>query len=194
MKNYFWLLTLSFFLFSCKDERLTEVEEMFKDRPSMRVPQSSKLYREALVSFQGLRWSEESPAPHSSQFTLDGEVKVREGLSPGEAWTVFFFEKYNSQRAPEFEKIWQRGLRGELSREEWVLENTKLEHRAATEFLSFIDTLLLPEFRTLGIDTFEVVRYRESFSQDLKTWMSSPEESYPWNYWGKYYDENFSRQ
>ena len=186
--NSFGILLLIFFS-SCEnrevDRGTVEVEKMFNDRPQMRVDASTKLYREAAKTFQNLRWSNDLPEINASEFTLDGEVRVRENISTGEAWTVFFFEKFNSTGKEEFEDLWRRGNSGELSRTEWVRENVKLEYRAAQEFVIFMDTLLIPEFQTLGISTEEAQKYRESFLMDMESWMNSPQDCYPWNYWGK---------
>ena len=167
---------------------------MLHDRPSMRVEKNDPLYLQAERVFsQGVSWKNEVPENGSpSCFSVeDGSIKLQEGMSFEESWSAFFFESFNRQNSQQFEKVLEKG--SSLSREEWVRQNAHLEYEASQNFLAFSDTVLLPYFRTHSLDTLLLEDLHRNFSQDFENWMKAPEESYPWNYWGKFYDENFSK-
>jgi len=195
MKTVLLFFSLLFIFTSCEKEH--KIQQLFKDRPQMKVENSSRLYREAEKVLEIMVWRGRIPQePHSSQITLGGEMLLKEDLSFIEAWICFFYESQNYRSRDLFESLWKMGYHGKLSRQEWVRQNAGLELKAGKDFLYILDTLLIPEFIEMGIepDSPEVRKYREIFSQSIEDWMSSPQDTYPWNFWGNYYDEYFSKK
>jgi len=195
MKNTILFFSFLLFLTSCEQDE--GIQDLFRDRPQMRVEKDSRLYREAERVMQMMVWRGRDPQePHSSQITLSGEMLLNRELSFAESWICFFYESRNFQSRDKFDSLWQEGLRGNLSRTDWVRENAELELKAGKDFLILLDTLLVPEFEKRGIppESVEVKKYREIFSQEIEDWMASPQDAYPWNFWGTYYDVHFSKK
>lgn len=195
MKISILFFSILLILASCTQEN--GVQQLFKDRPQMRVEKDSRLYREAESVMQMMSWRGRDPQePYSSQITLDGEILLNRELNFAESWICFFYESRNFRRRDRFEFLWKEGFRGNLSRTEWVRKNAELELKAGKDFLILLDTLLVPEFEKRGIppESVEVKKYRELFSQEIEDWMASPPHAYPWSFWGTYYDEHFTKK
>jgi hypothetical protein len=110
-------------------------------------------------------------------------------MTPSESWTVFFYESYNIQNLERFKSLYKKAMNGEMTREEWVLENATLEHEAAEMFIAFAEDTLVPYLQERGMETSLATDYVAFFRLPVESWMMNDENSYPWNYWGAYYDE-----
>ena len=183
------ILTVCVFLMtSCSEDNCTR---MLKDRSEMRVEAKDPLRSQAQKVFdRGIGWSNDAPPePAEASFSIEKQViMVKKGMSFEKAWIGFFFESFNIGHSGEFREIYEKALEGKLSREEWVRENTMVEYRAAQEFLTFSDSFLEPYFRLNGKSIEEIETIHFKYRSSFESWMASPEDSYPWNYWGKYYD------
>lgn len=166
------------------------LSDMLSDRPEMMLDDSSEIITDKAEKILEIhRWDSASPEEHKrSEFTFDNSIRVRKGMDCSEAWTVFFYESYNIENTDEFKNLYKRAIRGEMTREEWVFENAKLEHAAADKFIIFAEDTLIPYFRSRGMKTDHINDYVSFFSLPVESWMMNDESSYPWNYWGKYYD------
>jgi hypothetical protein len=164
---------------------------MLNDRSEMRVEANDPLRTQAQkVFYSGIGWSNDEPSePAEASSSIEKQViMVKKGMSFEKAWIGFFFESFNIGHTGEFMKIYNKAMKSKLTREEWVRENTMVEYKAAQEFLTFSDTFLEPYFRSNGKSLEEIETLHFAYRASFESWMASPEDSYPWNYWGKYYD------
>jgi hypothetical protein len=187
---YGWLVGALFVTLTGCTDKEKQIEALFRDRPNMRVPVNSRIYSAAEKVLEDMIWRGREPeGNHASAFTIDdGELLLQKNLPAGEAWVCFFFESRNFTKRNHFHNVWKKGINGEFTRYNWVKANTELEYKAGKEFLTLLDTLLYPEFKKLGISAAEAREYEERFNIPFESWLLSPQDSYPWNYWGTYYD------
>jgi hypothetical protein len=173
---------------SCSEDNCTR---MLNDRSEMRVEANDPLRTQAQKVFDsGIGWSNDEPSePAEASSSIEKQViMVKKGMSFEKAWIGFFFESFNIKHTGEFRKNYEKAVKSKLTREEWVRENTMVEYKAAQEFLTFSDTFLEPYFRSNGKSLEEIETLHFAYRASFESWMASPEDSYPWNYWGKYYD------
>jgi hypothetical protein len=168
---------------------------MLADRPEMNLGDSSGIIIDKAEKILEIHEWDSTPPGDSrkSEFSFDNRIRIGKGMSPSEAWTVFFYESYNIQNRKKFEKIYRRAIEGRMSREEWVLENATLEHEAAEDFIVFAEDTLIPYLQDRGLETSYVDNYLTFFKVPVEAWMMNDENSYPWNYWGAYYDKYLNR-
>lgn len=164
---------------------------MLSDRPEMSLGDSTNiLYEKAEQILQKHEWDSLAPEENKrSEFTLDNKIRIRKGLSSSESWTVFFYESYNIENRKKFKSLYEKALSKKMTRREWVLENAILEHDAADKFIVFAEDTLIPYLESRGLETSSVDSYLDFFKVPVEAWMLSDENSYPWNYWGAYYDK-----
>ena len=165
---------------------------MLVDRPGMNLRDSTSIvYEKAKKILEEHDWDSLAPGGDKrSEFTLNNQIRIRKGMPVDESWAVFFFESYNIENSKRFKALYDKALRDGMTRKEWVLENATLEHDAADRFVTFAEDTLIPYLESRGITTAAIDSYVTFFKVPVESWMLSDENSYPWNYWGAYYDEH----
>jgi hypothetical protein len=180
-----YLLFLSLiFLFSCKKK--DTLQSMITERPEMQCPGYDTLLHYARL--KGARWSSD-PHPVSSGADFQKGIQLREGMAPEEAWSSLFFETYNLRSERAFREIYREGVKGKHTRNSWVIANSRIEYLNGQEFIKFAEDTLKPFYRRHGLGTSEIDRMLKIFNSPFTDWISSPQDKYPWSYWGKYYDD-----
>lgn len=184
MKSLFLLLIL--FLIGCGRE---PERSLLDDRPEMRFAGAAELLR--IADEMGGKWNP-APTKYKAQSDFEKGIMLREGISLEEAWEGYFFEIQDIRNKERFMELYRRGVSGEFTREEWVRENAWVEYCSAKESVEFADRVLIPIFleHNRSVDVF---RKRKAFSEKpFEEVMQVPETSWPWNYWGDYYDTYLS--
>ena len=191
---YFYNMRYLTFIFlltcvSCSDR--PQLDTMLNDRPEMNIDDTSTIILEkAEKILQAHDWDSTPPeGDKRSEFSFDNKIRIKKGMTPSESWTVFFYESYNIQNREKFEKLYRRAVKGEMTKREWVFENAILEHEAAEKFIIFAEDTLIPYLQDRGLETKNASDYVSFFNLPIEAWMSNDENSYPWNYWGAYYDK-----
>jgi hypothetical protein len=170
---------------SISENSNNDLQVMLSDRPEMKCSGYDSLLN--MAKEKGARWC---PDPHSVVGGADFKrgIQLREGMTPEESWSVLFFESYNLSSEKEFMRIYREGVDGKHDRNSWVRENTRIEYNNSQKFLKFATDTLRPFFVRHSLETSELDKMISDFQLPFETWMSSSQNSYPWNYWGTYYD------
>jgi hypothetical protein len=197
MKRIILISTVIFLLASCIQVPKTAEEKlakMLQDRPSMMVESGDALYTRAAKILSNIDWDSTEPDRGNKSCISYNAISIKKGMSFEESWTCFFFESYNLQNAKEFEDLYEKGMNGEFTRSEWVEQNTLLEYNAAKKFFQFAREFLLLYFEEKGIEAPSLNRLMRMFEEPFSHWMKAPQNEYPWNYWGWYYDTYLTRK
>jgi hypothetical protein len=184
-------VTFIFILTCVSCTRKSQIDNMLADRPEMNLGDSTSIvYTKAEKILQDHDWDSLAPEQAKrSEFTFDNKIRIRKGMTSSESWAVFFYESYNIENRKRFKALYEKALREGMTRREWVLENATLEHDAADKFVAFAEDTLIPYLESRGIETSSIDSYITFFKVPVESWMLSDENSYPWNYWGAYYDK-----
>lgn len=184
---------------SCKQIPKTAEEklaEMLKDRPTMNAETGDSLFCRAAKVLANIDWDCAEPDQGIKSWISYSvnSISIRKGMSFEESWTCFFFESFNILNAKEFGDLYEKGIKGEFSRTEWVEQNTLLEYRAAKKFLQFAKGFLLPYLEEKGIEAPTLSRFMKMYEEPFSQWMKADQDEYPWNYWGWYYDTYLTKK
>jgi len=184
---------------SCTSDPKTAEEklaEMLKDRPTMNVETGDSLFCRAAKTLARYDWDCAEPDRENKSCISysNGSIMIKTGMSFEESWTCFFFESFNMLNAKEFGDLYEKGIKGEFSRTEWVEQNTLLEYKAAKKFLQFAKGFLLPYLEEKGIEAPTLIRFMKMYEEPFSQWMKADQDEYPWNYWGWYYDTYLTKK
>jgi len=197
MKQIILFSSVIFLLTNCTPGPKTAEEklsEMLQDRPSMNVEPGDSLYSRAVKILSNIDWNSTEPDRGNKSCISYNAISIKKGMSFEESWTCFFFESYNLENAKKFKELYEKGMNGEFTRTGWVEQNTLLEYNAAKKFLQFARGFLLPYFEEKGIETTSLSRLVKMYEEPFSEWMKAPQNEYPWNYWGWYYDKYLTRK
>jgi len=197
MKRIILISTVIFLLVSCIQVPKTAEEKLAKmllDRPSMMVESGDSLYNRAAKILSNTDWDSTEPEKGNKSCISTNAISIKKGMSFEESWSCFFFESYNIQNSKKFSELYEKGLNGEFTRTEWVEQNTLLEYSAGKKFLQFASGFLLPYFQEKRIEAPSLIRLMRMFEVPFSQWMKAPQNEYPWNYWGWYYDTYLTRK
>jgi hypothetical protein len=197
MKRIIFFYIFISFVTSCTQVPKTaeeELAELLQDRPSMNVETGDSLFSRAAKILSNSDWDSTEPDRGNKSCISYNAISIKKGMSFEESWTCFFFESYNLENAEKFKELYEKGMNGEFTRTEWVEQNTLLEYNAAKKFLQFARGFLLPYFEEKGIETTSLSRLEKMYEEPFSEWMKAPQNEYPWNYWGWYYDNYLTRK
>jgi len=133
---------------------------------------------------------------------IRGTIRLRERFAAGEQegelvhfellWSSLVFELHNMALGREFERVYQQALLGRVSKQDWIVRNTRLEYLAEQKTMGFYDRVWRPWAAQNGYDASELdwfpevrASYRDWFAD-----IARDRTSYPWDTWGRWYDED----
>jgi hypothetical protein len=192
-----------------------QVARMVSDRREMRrhVQPSDPIWRYCARAFAGeaagqrVFWDSAPPldgydADHRWPFGKDpGRIRVRERAAAGaargnersceELWASAVYELENMRSGPAYEQLYRSALRGELTREQWVRENTVLEYLALHRSRRVFESDWRLPSKARGIPSTPSL-WGAEVPDTYEAWISEYRDpsGYPWNVWGRYYDED----
>ena len=113
------------------------------------------------------------------------------------SWSGLIFELYNLENCWEFIGVNRRAHAIKMSREEWIETNANLEFEAEVKVKRFYLWIWLPWAEAEGIPTSarSADYWHVNSPSTYKEWKSihPGRTGWPWNYWGRVYDEEFGR-
>lgn len=193
----------------------SQIRKMMQDRPEMRryVKLNDPVWTFCVRQFAGeavgepILWNNDPPEYQDgnaeNQGPLHGEkgwIRVRPCKTVGkrmgrkrsgeEMWSDAIFELFNIHNSVGFNRLYDAALADKVSRQDWITGNTELEYVAERKMASFYKRVWQPNMKIKGI-----VSHPETWQLGLpdtyEEWIAqyTDKSSYPWNIWGKYYDE-----
>jgi hypothetical protein len=191
-----------------------QVERMVKDRPEMGryVTKTDPVWKFCARAFAGEAIGErifwESSLPTGREYQSDhqdpyqgqkGNIRIRKqyasgdlagtGLSCEELWSCAVFEIENLRNHAAFIALFESGLQGKLSREEWIREHTKLEYGALRRTAAQHQKLWQPMAEARGIRSSSEY-WGIDVPNNYESWISlyTDPKGYPWDAYGRWYD------
>ncbi len=191
-----------------------QVERMVGDRPEMTryVAKGDPLWQFCARAFAGeiigerIFW--EGSLPAGNEYQSDhrdpykgekGYIRIRKEYGSGylegtllpceELWSCAVFEFENLRNHNAFTMLFERGLQGKLSREEWIRQHTRLEYEALRRTAAQYQKLWRPQAEKRGIWTSGQY-WGADIPTNYESWISLYRDpgSYPWNVYGRWYD------
>lgn len=120
--------------------------------------------------------------------------KKGEMISFEDLWAHVVFELINIANADKFSDVWERALMGNLSKEEWVRENTQIEFEAIMKMKEFCKNIWQPWASRNGFRIIPNSRFArrmslpDSYSEWIKPYYST--NSVYISEWERVYEEN----
>lgn len=191
-----------------------QMARMVKDRPELKryVSRTDAVWQFCVRAFAGevigepIFWENSLPegyaylADHQDPYQgRRGNIRIRRTYPSGsessrplsceELWSCAVFEIENIRNYKAFNALFEQALKGALSREDWVRENSRLEYGALRRTAEDFARLWLPLATSRRISSNS-----ELWAVDIPTtyesWISLYRDpaGYPWNAYGRYYD------
>ena len=191
-----------------------QVERMVQDRPEMTryVGTNEPVWQFCARAFAGeaigqhVYWEDSLPvrdeylADHQDPYKGEqGWIRIRKVYASGylqgsplpceELWSCAVFEIENLRNHEAFMALFELGLQGRLSREEWIREHTKLEYAALRRTADRYRTLWRPRAQAHGVWTSGEY-WGAGAPTNYESWilLYRDPNSYPWNVYGRWYD------
>ncbi len=106
-----------------------------------------------------------------------------------ELWYVCIFELFNSQNDGEFINIYNRAIKGNVTKKEWFQLNTSLEHQAAIQTKHFFYDVWKPWAIKNGFH-YQERYWRVNTPDDYQEWINLHQKNSPYIvWWRNYYDK-----
>lgn len=190
----------------------SQVRKLLADRPTMAnfVKPSDKLWNLVAEKFAGIdighrvRWNCEQIdkptqyiADHkfSSKGDEDCYIRLRKIAPSGrpysgeELWAALFYEFENLRNRKSFYSLYEKALKGLLSKEQWVTENTMLEYNAQRRTSVFYEKIWVPLMVRKKIKSNSSlwgIPTKPTYEEWIKQYDTSSTGDY--DYWADYYD------
>jgi tetratricopeptide (TPR) repeat protein len=191
-----------------------QVEQLLKDRPEMArfVTPDDEIYQWAVRKFAGedvpgrILWDRELPdqgwADHRTPTAAKpGRVRLRSALPLSswlmakrsfdfdELWSMLAFELHNLQSYQRFREVAESACEGNLTREGFVLEYTRLEFHALQRTRAWYLDCFRPWAKHEGVPT-DGKNWRIDMPLTFKEFMEQYQDKsrYPWQPYLHYYD------
>jgi hypothetical protein len=138
------------------------------------------------------------PSDHAFPSPPDFKAYIRiraagpDGAYSGEyLWSCLFFELFNLANHNGFNAAYDRALTGTVSRTEWITANTRLEFLAMKRMIAFYRQTWQPQMMLRKIPS-DPTLWKDGEKDTYEEWIAqyTDEDYYPYDYWGKYYDES----
>jgi hypothetical protein len=111
-------------------------------------------------------------------------------LSCEELWSCAVFELENLRNHPAFAALYKLALTGQLTREDWVRENSKLEYAALRRTAQDFRALWRPLARTRNLsETPELWGFDCPSTYEAWIIQYTDPNGYPWDNFARYYDQ-----
>jgi hypothetical protein len=183
------------------------------DRPELTryVSKADPVWQFCARAFAGellgerIRWdsglpANDYPADHATP-TKDQKAFIRvrktyasgenrgQPLSCEELWACVVFELENIRSSKAFLALHERGLRGELTREQWIGEHTRLEYNAFRRTAHNYARLWQPIGLSRAL-TSQSEQWGIGLPPTYEAWLAQYRDpnGYPWNPYGRFYD------
>jgi len=188
-----------------------QLEAMLRDSPAMRmfVMPGDDIWQWTVSRFEGagtglsVHWSSANPAGRMlsdcywSDDHGDAYIRVRHFARPGTLkafetlWSKAVFELLNLEGWREYRAVYRDALKGNVSLDQWIERNTRLEYAAHRRLKAFFARVWRPWARRVGVE-LNPTRWKVSVPDSYGEWMSdfsmNDPDGYPWNPWGEYYE------
>src|SRR5882724_942113 len=191
-----------------------QVALMVKDRPALAryVSKTDAVWQFCARAFGGqaigerIFWENSLPggdyqSDHQGPYEgKSGYIRIRKNYSSGgnwgqpltceELWSCAVFEIENIRNHKAFTALYEMALKGELSREEWIRENSRLEYGALRRTAEDYGQLWVPLEMTRSLPTTRAY-WGGNCPPPFEIWISQyrDPDSYPWDVFGQYYDQ-----
>jgi hypothetical protein len=191
-----------------------QIARMVKDRPALGrfIHEGDDIWQFCIRSFAGeaigepILWNDSEPLGDYGADHFDpwqgqrGYIRLRKVHAYGEEkgqpascetlWAGVVFEIENMRNHRAFEALYYRALAGQLSREEFILENTKLEYSALRRSAKDYMRLWRPLARSRHLSDTPYL-WGVDAPHTYEEWISlyRDPKSYPWDSFGRYYDQ-----
>jgi hypothetical protein len=190
-----------------------QMAKMLKDRPELGryVSKADPIWQFGSRAFAGaaigepILWKSGTPGEGYRSESLgpfqgqQGYIRIRKTrafgdgrgqlLSCEELWSCAVFEIENIRNHRAFDVLYRMALKGELTREEWIRENSRLEYGALRRTADDFKQLWLPMARNRSI-SITMSFWGADTPTTYEIWISQYRDpnSYPWDVFGRYYD------
>jgi hypothetical protein len=180
-----------------------QVRQMLKDRPGMGkyVNNREIIWKWAVRKFAGedlgevFDWNPNLPQQgynydhYGPWERKKGFIRIRDDFE--NLWVAAVYELFNIANTDKFKKVYEEACAGHLTKEQWITKNTKIEYGAVKKTKEFYGRVWEPWAKKKGFKTNPQIWYMwtpNSYSKWIKTYKNKL--GYPWNSWGRYYDES----
>lgn len=191
-----------------------QVDRMVKDRPEMgrAVFQADALWQFCTRCFGGeaigetVLWDSALPLQKGYEAENDGPSDGRKGyirvrkihvapetrgqpLTCEELWSCAVFELENLRNHPACHALYEMALKGQLTREDWVRESSKLEYAALRRTAQDFRALWRPLARTRDLSETPWL-WGVGCPPTYEAWILQYNDpnGYPWDAFARYYD------
>lgn len=108
-----------------------------------------------------------------------------------ELWFSAVFELFNQTTTPHYRQLYEKALNQEISKDQWITANTRLEYRALQRSRDFYKLIWEPWAKRKGFQPSTAIWWVRYLQPSYKGWISqyADRSKYPWDFWGSYYDE-----
>ncbi len=193
-----------------------QLNHLLKARPKMRgiVPQGSQPWRWCVRRLAGagtghrIFWDTsptqagyaaehrgegygETAAIFISEETTDAVTFQIRSQSGQEQWESLIFELNNSTHDDDFERVWNEAVKGKLTKEVFLRQNTELEFLALAETKLFYERIWLPWATGASLEMDTRADWGVASKVGYVRWIAAYDDlnTYPWDSWGKDFDE-----
>jgi hypothetical protein len=191
-----------------------QVNQMVADRPALArgVSTNDALWQFCVRAFAGETIGEpilwKNAEPRGDEYQSDhqgpyrgqrGYIRIRKNCAYGsergqpasceQLWSCAVFEIENMRNSKAFDALFKMALRGEVSREEWTRENSRLEYEALRRTAEDYRRLWRP-LVLAGRVSSTAHLWGANIPQTYESWISRYRDpnSYPWDVYARDYD------
>ncbi len=190
-----------------------QVQRMAADRPELKrnVSQADPLWQVCARAMGGqaigepILWDSGLPekgyeSDHQGPFEgHKGYIRIQKYHDPGRAsgqplnceelWALAVYELENIRNEKAFMTLYNMALQGQLTREQWIRENSRLEYDALRRTADRFWELWVPMARPRKISSTPVV-WGVGTPDTYEEWIVNYRDphSYPWDVYARYYD------
>lgn len=185
-----------------------QLSRMLNDRPGMKfIDVSHSEIRDWVIrKFAGagplfrIHWN---PAEPEDGFdsdsriptpTEDGWIRIKTQLDVEEAWHCAVFELINANKYKQFSVLYGRAISGRINKEDWIRSNTRLEYQTLMDAADFYSEIWVPSTHSTSLKSRQI--WGCDSPPSYEEWIGGFRDpsGYPWNCWGKWFDELLKRR
>ncbi len=194
-----------------------QLVHLLQDRPRMKgfVRRGDPVWSWTIRQFAGeglgtrIYWNGQDPelpqqylaqSVYPNEFNPKGCIRLREEdenrrpLSGEQMWALVLFELHNIRNANLLAKINSAARLGELSKDEFISYNTRLEYSAACELKSFYTGHWLPNLEKLHLQSEDSYWYMTKLPETYEKWIMrfKNKSGYPYDCFGDFYEKEIA--
>lgn len=188
-----------------------QIRLMLADRPEMKkmIKDQDPIWKWAVKQFEGesghnrIYWNnqdlydkgfEYDSEHHYDTYKKTGFIRLRKldrfGKPTSTEKLIYFlvFELNNIQSSPKFKAVIQSALKGDMTEDQWIEKNTRIEYEAYRKTIDFYKTVFFPLAKTRHFH-LHPFHWGADGPTTYAGWIARYDDrsEYPWSYWGKYY-------